>query len=320
MKNDDTRNIKILNPKNQLELYGFDDYFHSFVKLFKKNKLPNAILLNGSKGLGKSTFAYHFINFMLSHEQKNKYSLEDFSINYENKGYKSLCDNTNPNFFLLDKGEEEDSIKIELSRNLLKFLNKSTYQNNMKIILIDNAEFLNINAANALLKAIEEPSENTFFFIVSNSNANILDTIKSRCVEFNFFLSIEKKKDIFNKLIKIYSSSIDQYVDDKFFVETPGNILRYLEILDFKIEHLKKNTPDLIIHLIDKYKQKKENMILSFITFLIEMHYNELSFANKSLEMHYNNKFNLLNKMNEVKKFNLDKKNLFTSIEGLFNK
>ena len=96
--------------------------------------------------------------------------------------------------------------------------------------------------------------------------------------------------------------------------------MRYLEILDFKIEHLKKNTPDLIIHLIDKYKQKKENMILSFITFLIEMHYNELSFANKSLEMHYNNKFNLLNKMNEVKKFNLDKKNLFTSIEGLFNK
>ena len=165
MKNDNTKNIKILNPKNQLQLYGFEDYFLSFVKLFKKNKLPNTILLNGSKGLGKSTFAYHFINFMLSPEQANQYCLENFSINYDNKSYKSLCENTNPNFFLLDKTDQEESIKIESSRNLLKFLNKSTYQSNMKIILVDNAEFLNINAANALLKAIEEPNENTFFLL-----------------------------------------------------------------------------------------------------------------------------------------------------------
>ena len=148
----------------------------------------------------------------------------------------------------------------------------------------------------------------------------MLDTIKSRCIQFNFFLSIDKKKEIFNKLIEIYSITTDHYIDNKYFIETPGNILRYLEILDFSFDHLKKNIPDLIIDLIDKYKQKKENNVLSFITFLIEMYYNDLSFANESLEMHHNNKFNLLKKMSEVKKFNLDKKNLFTSIEGIFDK
>ena len=320
MKKDDIKNIRILDPKNQLQLYGFDDYFHSFVKLFKKNKLPNTILLNGAKGLGKSTFAYHFINFMLSLDEDNKYSIDTLSINYENKSYRSLCDNVNPNFFLLDKIDQEENIKIELSRNLLKFLSKSTYKNNMKIILIDNAEFLNFNAANALLKAIEEPNLNTFFFIISNSNANILDTIKSRSIEFNFFLSIEKKKEIFKQLVSLYSNVNELDINNKYFTETPGQIIRYLQILNFNFADLKKNIPDLIMNLIEKYKQKKEHIVLSFITFLIEMHYNDLSLTNKNLEMNYNNKFSLLKKINDVKKFNLDKKNLFTSIEGMFDK
>ena len=102
MKKNDLKNVKVLDPKNQLQLFGFEDYFHSFIKLYKKNKLPNTILFNGSKGIGKSTFAYHFINFMLSGDEEYKYSVENFLINYENRSYKSLCNNTHPNFFLLD--------------------------------------------------------------------------------------------------------------------------------------------------------------------------------------------------------------------------
>jgi len=320
MKKKDVKSKKILDSKNQLQLYGFDHYFNVFLKLLNKNKLPNTILLNGAKGIGKSTFAYHFINFILSRNEDNKYSVENFSINYKNKSYRSLCDNTHPNFFLLDKIDEEENIKIELSRDLLKFLSKSTYNNNMKIVLIDNAEFLNINASNALLKAIEEPNVNTYFFIVSNSNANILDTIRSRCIEFNFFLSIEQKKEIFNNLFSLYIDINELNIDDKYFTESHGNILRYLQILDFNYNNLKNNLPNLIFNLIENYKQKKEPITLSFITFLIEMHYNDLSLINKSLEMHYNNKFSLLKKMHEVKKFNLDKKNLFTSIEGMLKK
>ena len=62
----DGENIEILSSKNQLSLFGYESYFNSFVKLYKKNELPNVILLNGPKGLGKATFAYHFINYILS--------------------------------------------------------------------------------------------------------------------------------------------------------------------------------------------------------------------------------------------------------------
>ena len=53
---------EIISPKNQLLLFGYQNYFNSFVKLFHNNKLPNIILLSGQKGSGKATFTYHFIN------------------------------------------------------------------------------------------------------------------------------------------------------------------------------------------------------------------------------------------------------------------
>ena len=68
------------------------------------------------------------------------------------------------NFYLLENEFFDTDIKIEQVRNLKNFLYKSTYLKNVKIVLIDDAEKLNINSSNALLKALEEPSKNTFFF------------------------------------------------------------------------------------------------------------------------------------------------------------
>ena len=100
--NIDTLSAEILSPKNQLQLFGYDDYFNSFIKLFHKNKLPNTILLSGPKGSGKATFAYHFINYLLSYNERNKYSVNSFSINSDNKSYINLCNETHANFSLLE--------------------------------------------------------------------------------------------------------------------------------------------------------------------------------------------------------------------------
>ena len=62
--------IKVVLAKNQLRLFGFEDYFNSFIKLYEKKTLPNTILLSGAKGLGKSTFAYHIVNYLLSKDEK----------------------------------------------------------------------------------------------------------------------------------------------------------------------------------------------------------------------------------------------------------
>ena len=151
------------NPINQLYLYGYEYYFDFFEKLYKNNKLPHSILLSGNKGLGKTTFVYHFINFLLSQGEEKKYNKEKFSIDPNNPSYKLTVNGTHPNLFILDAIDDEN-IKVDEIRKLLLFLNKTTYYKGLKLGIIDNAEKLSINSSNALLKAIEEPSNDTYFF------------------------------------------------------------------------------------------------------------------------------------------------------------
>ena len=91
--------IEIVLPKNQLHLFGFNDYFNFFVELYEKKKLPNSMLLSGPKGLGKSTFAYHIINYLLSQNEERKYSIRDFAIDKDNSSYRQLSSNIQTNFF-----------------------------------------------------------------------------------------------------------------------------------------------------------------------------------------------------------------------------
>ena len=315
--NIDTENIEILSPKNQLQLFGYDDYFNSFIKLFHKNKLPNTILLSGLKGSGKATFAYHFINYLLSYKEQNKYLTNNFTIHPDNKSYKSLCNNTHPNLFLLEDNALEENIKIDNVRDMLRFLNKSTYYSNIKIIVIDDAEYLNVNSSNALLHALEEPNNNTFFFIIHNSTNKILDTIKSRCIEFKFFFTSSEKKNILGNIIQHYKNNLyKEEIDDYFYFDTPGNILKYLKILDDSNTDYAKDKLSFISYLINKYKQKKDSQLLIFISLMIELLYKELSLKNnKKLNIYFYNKFKILKQINEMKKFNLDKNNLFISLQ-----
>ena len=88
-----------LDPFKQLQLYGYENYFEELKNLYIKNKLPNKILLNGKKGIGKCTFANHFINFVLSNDEDNKYDANNYLINPNNKSFKLIINKSSPNFF-----------------------------------------------------------------------------------------------------------------------------------------------------------------------------------------------------------------------------
>jgi len=314
----DKENIEIISPKNQLNLFGYESYFNLFAKLFSKNKLPNTILLTGLKGSGKSTFAYHFINYLLSNNEEKKYSVENFTINFDNKSYKLIDKKIHPNVQVIESNNEEN-IKIEEVKNTLKFLSKSSYNSNIKIVLIDNAEYLNLHSSNALLKSLEEPNNNTFFFIIHNSSCAISNTLKSRCVEFKVFFSLDKKKEILKKIVEANNYNLDiNSFEDNFYLDSPGSTLKYLEIFKNLEPESSNDRLSCISFLIEKYKKKKDSHLLIFISLLIEYFYNDLSLKNyKKLNIYFYNKFKALKLINEVKKFNLDKNNLFISIQDI---
>ena len=154
-----------LDPLYQNKLYGLEKEFTELVLLYKNNKLPNKILFSGSKGLGKCTLSYHLINQILSMEENFPYDEKKFEINIENKSYKLMLNKTCSNFSLIDVANDKKKIDISQIRSLINNLNKSSINSKPKFILIDNIEFLNVNSINALLKILEEPNKNTFFFL-----------------------------------------------------------------------------------------------------------------------------------------------------------
>ena len=315
--NKKSENLEIILPKKQLRLFGYRDYFTSFANLYRKNKLPNVILLSGPKGLGKATFAYHFINYILSFSESNKYSVDEMTINPDCNSYKSLSNNTNSNFSLLESDMLDENIKVDKVREILSFLTKSTYASDIKIILKDNAEYLNAHSSNALLKCLEESGDRTFFFIIHNSQSKILDTIKSRCIQFKIFFTTDDKEKILRNIIKQYDALDLKSIDDSFFFDTPGNILRYLLIFKDSDINLYENKLECILYLIEKYKYKNDAELLTIISLFIELFYMDLSLKNnKNIDLCSANKFKLLSQINNARQFNLDKKNLFTSIIG----
>ena len=162
---------------------------------------------------------------------------------------------------------------------------------------------------------VEKPDDKTFFLLIQNTESSLLSTIKSRCIQFNFFFSLDKKKKILNNLIKQYEyDSILDKIDENFYFETPGNILRYITLLN-KNSDLPKDNLSIISQFIDFYLATKDPQILSFISSMIELFYNNLSMKKKSnLNSYFFNKINLVSQINDAKRFNLDKKNLFISI------
>jgi len=89
-----------LKPFTQINLFEHKEIFNQLYKLSKNDTLPNKILLSGEKGIGKSTLAYHLINFVLSENEDYPYDYENNIINSDNKSYKLILNKSNPKLLL----------------------------------------------------------------------------------------------------------------------------------------------------------------------------------------------------------------------------
>ena len=300
------------NPVNQLSLYGHNFEFFNFIELYKCQKLPNKILLSGEKGIGKSTLAYHIINYVLSIDEDHSYDLKNFKVNHDNKTFKLILNKSNPNFISIDVDEDKKSIDINQIRNLILTLNKSSFNTKPRFVLIDNIELLNINSVNALLKILEEPNENIYFILINN-NKKILPTLRSRCLNYNIHLKSEESFDISNKILGenakelIHEQMINNY-------STPGSILNLLNFANTNgVDLTQMNLKDFIKMIINEKKYKKDQFVKELLYSLIELYFRQnVSLRNiKLLKMQ--NYF--LKKINNTKIFNLDDETLLMEFD-----
>ena len=297
---------------NQTKLFGLETYLKELIRLKNSNNLPNKILFSGLKGLGKSTLAYHFINFVLSENEKFNYDIQNFEIQTENQSYKTILNKSNINFFLIDINNENKSIDINQIRELISNLNKSSLNDKPRFILIDNIEFLNINSINALLKILEEPPRNTYFILINN-NKKILPTLLSRCLNFKISLSNKKCIEITNKLLE---QDLNEIINKDLinYYSTPGNIFNLIKFANNNDYDLKNiGLKDFLKVLIQKKYYKKDSSIKYLIFDFIEFYFNKIN-LNISFKF-YNEYVYFLKRMSDTKRFNLDEESLFIEFE-----
>ena len=281
-------NIESLN-RYQRFLYGHDDLFKNLISLFEKQKLPKKIIFNGSDGVGKATFVYHLINFILSNKEDDVYNLNAKEIAENNKSYLDLINNINFNFKHLKVDDYKKIISIEETREIINFFNKSSINNKPKIFFLEGAENLNKNSSNSILKILEELPENNYFFISYLENKFLLETIKSRC--FNCRLFINSKENTFIK-----EKLMTQFKTNNTIIKnlTPGINLK-INILFNELNIYEKDFATKILTMQNFYLEEKYNKIIDLMQIYIENY-----FANNLEKNNFFKNFRIRNKINNI--------------------
>lgn len=138
-------------------------------------KLPHALMFAGQRGIGKRHLAQALGQFLLCLSPRSGLAC----------GECRSCDlnraETHPDIHVLEPEETGKAIKVDQVRALTDFVSKTSQQGGYKVAIIDPAEAMNVNASNALLKSLEEPSGDTVLLLVSHVPSAVMATIRSRC-------------------------------------------------------------------------------------------------------------------------------------------
>ena len=237
-----------------------------------EEKIPSSFIFYGPEGIGKAMVAKEFAKYILSYTKNGLYG---DGINEES--LRMFEKNVHPDFLLVDfayqavlldeKEEEQKSIKIDTIRSIIKFASLAPSYSNRKVIIIDDADTMTIDAQNSLLKTLEEPPSSTIIILVTSKENLLLPTIISRCMRIKF--SKLSPNDVMNILVE---KGFDFKKAEILSNISGGSIslaIKYLELIDMISSDIKYGAvaPFIITSRILKRKDFKDyvEMFLNFM-------------------------------------------------------
>ncbi len=177
------------HPRETTPLVGHIDAVERFARAFAGGRMPGAWLLSGPKGVGKATFAYHAARALL----RGAAETPDQIVSASNDTvYQRVGAQGHGNLMVLRRPWDERTkrLKTELTveqvRRTGTFFSQTASEAAWRICIVDSADEMNRNAANALLKTLEEPPARSVFLLVSRSPGRLPPTMRSRCRGLKF--------------------------------------------------------------------------------------------------------------------------------------
>lgn len=185
----------LLSPRETPYLIGHTVAEERFLAAWQSGRLPHAWLISGPRGIGKATFAFRAARFALAEGGNSDTAglfgdaipADSLNLDPDNPVFRRTAAGSHPDLLTLERSINPDTNKLRTSiavddvRKAGDFMRLTPSEGGWRVVVVDSVDELNVNAANALLKVLEEPPERSLLFLVSHAPGRLLATIRSRC-------------------------------------------------------------------------------------------------------------------------------------------
>ena len=184
-------------PRSNPDLLGHEVAEATLRRLFQSGRMPHALLLSGQRGIGKATLAYRFARFVLAGGAGQGASPGLFASDHaglaippDSGTFRRVASGGHADLLTVERAYDprrrrlRSEIVVDDAREIAAFLRLTPAEGGWRVVVVDGADEMNRNAANSLLKILEEPPRNALLLLVAHSPGRLLPTIRSRCRRF----------------------------------------------------------------------------------------------------------------------------------------
>jgi DNA polymerase-3 subunit delta' len=182
--------LAIAHPRRVHTLFGHKAAITAFEQAWASGRLAHGWLITGPKGVGKATFAYHIARRVLAASTDDatlpaapdeNHPISRRMAEQSHADLRVIAPTADGGVVLDEKKKPSHDITIDQVRTLSDFMHLKAGEGAWRVVIVDPAENMNPNAANALLKMLEEPPPRTLMLLISHAPGRLLPTIRSRC-------------------------------------------------------------------------------------------------------------------------------------------
>lgn len=223
-------------PQENTKLFGHDEAEQFLALSYRSGKGHHAVLIEGPEGIGKATLAFRFANHVLSHPDPLLAPERLVDPDVGSMVSRQISSGASHNLLHLTRpvdektGKVKSAITVDEVRRAGHFFSQTSGTGNWRIVIIDPADELNRNAANAILKILEEPPKRALFLVLSHAPGKLLPTIRSRCMQLRL---LPLQSDDMERALQHLGLSMSAEKRDKLLEASKGSVSQALKLLNY---------------------------------------------------------------------------------------
>jgi DNA polymerase-3 subunit delta' len=183
------QSIAAPHPRETTAWFGHRDAELALLEAYRSGRIPHAWLIGGAQGIGKATLAYRMAKFVLAHRNPQAAAVQDadtLQVDPSDPAARHVAAGAHGGLLTLErtpneKGVMRTFIVVDQTRETIPFFGSTAAVEGWRVCIVDTVDELNPQAANALLKILEEPPRQSLFLLISHAPARLMPTILSRC-------------------------------------------------------------------------------------------------------------------------------------------